>query len=68
MEMNILTLKMLRIICLFCVENKYFPSMGGGGGGGGGGGSAKFSQNVRLASLATVQFSNNFSGSLRLQF
>ena len=30
MEMNILTLKMLKII--FCGENKYFPSIWGGGG------------------------------------
>ena len=33
-----------------------------------GGGSANFSQNFRLALIATVKCSNNFSGSLHSQF
>ena len=42
----------------YCGENKYFN-------GGRSGGSANFSQNFWLASPATVQFSNNFSGFAR---
>ena len=59
-EMNILTLKMLKIICPLVEKINTFLQLGGGG--------AKCPQNFRLASLATVKFSNNFSGSLRSQF
>ena len=44
-------------------ENKYLPAIWGEEGG-----SANFSQIFRLASVATVKFSNNYSGSLRSQF